>query len=518
MTRDRNSLEQVRRRVISVLSEPPVLAFLPALTLAAWWLGGEAGLIGTALGLPLIYAALGLNGGWDAHGTAPRDALTGLMQSPEFEALAGRTLADCVQSKDRSACLIVDLSEIAILADRHGQTGADSVVLQLAERLGGALRGRGHLARIGDGRFAIVLQPQAGLDLEYTVQLAGSLHAAAEMPVTIGPLNLTPTCCIGFCLSPQMAGRSGADWMDAAQEAMATVRRAGPSGISGFTAELQKRAQLRADLRAEVGAALDNGQILPWFQPQISTDTGKVTGFEALARWAHPTHGMIPPDTFLPVMQDAGLLERLGEVILRHSLEAVQRWDRAGVSVPRVGVNFAGDELSNPMLVDKVNWELDRLDLGADRLSVEILETVVSDAPDERVTRNIAGLAALGCRIDLDDFGTGHASLASVKRFSVSRLKIDKGFVAKADRDQQQQRLIGAILIMAERLGLETLAEGVETPGEHTLLAQLGCDHVQGFGIGRPMPFEATLDWIKTHEMRLSTPPWIGRHPGRRTG
>ena len=192
----------------------------------------------------------------------------------------------------------------------------------------------------------------------------------------------------------------------------------------------------------------------------------------------------------------------------------MKAWDSAGTNVPCVGVNFASDELRNPALVDKIRWELDRFDLTSDRLCVEVLESVVTDGPDETVTRNIIGLGELGCRIDLDDFGTGHASIASIRRLSISRIKIDRSFVMKADRDPEQQQLVGAILTMAERLGIETLAEGVETVGEHTLLAQLGCDYVQGFGIGRPMPFDQTLDWIVAHEGKIQQAPTIKRETG----
>lgn len=167
--------------------------------------------------------------------------------------------------------------------------------------------------------------------------------------------------------------------------------------------------------------------------------------------------------------------------------------------------------MRNPALVDKIRWELDRFDLEPGRLAVEILETVMTDAPDDMISKNITGLANLGCCIDLDDYGTGHASIASLRRFAVSRIKIDRSFVMRADQDPEQQRFIGAILDMAERLEVETLAEGVETVGEHALLAQLGCDHVQGFGIGRPMPFDQTLDWIAAHTVKLQGVPTIGR-------
>ena len=198
--------------------------------------------------------------------------------------------------------------------------------------------------------------------------------------------------------------------------------------------------------------------------------------------------------------------------MLYHSLTALNAWDAAGLKVPTVGVNFATQELRNPNLAENIKWELERFDLPAARLSVEILETVMTDRPDDIVTRNIAALSELGCHIELDDFGTGHASISAVRRFNISRIKIDRSFVLRADRDPDQQKLIAAILTMAERLDLDTLAEGVETVGEHALLSQLGCGHVQGFGIGRPMPFDQTLDWITAHEAKLQDAPEIGRH------
>jgi EAL domain-containing protein (putative c-di-GMP-specific phosphodiesterase class I) len=258
----------------------------------------------------------------------------------------------------------------------------------------------------------------------------------------------------------------------------------------------------------EAAAALDSGDILPHFQPQISTDTGRITGFEALARWTHPERGTIAPADFLPVLENAGKLARLGEVMLNRSLAALRAWDDAGLDVPTVAVNFSSDELRNPKLIDKVKWELDRYELDPSRLSIEVLETVVAASPEDVVSR---GLARLGCRIDLDDFGTGHASISSIRRFAVGRIKIDRSFVMKVDRDAEQQRMVAAILTMAERLGLETLAEGVETPGEHTMLAQLGCDHVQGFGIGRPMPFDISEDWLRKHSARMAEAPRISR-------
>jgi EAL domain-containing protein (putative c-di-GMP-specific phosphodiesterase class I) len=276
-------------------------------------------------------------------------------------------------------------------------------------------------------------------------------------------------------------------------------------------------ARTRADREASrdaIEAALDAGQIRPHFQPQISTDTGAVTGFEALARWHHPERGLLLPGEFLAPLEEAGLSERLGEVMLFHALSALAHWDKAGLAVPTVAVNFSAAELRNPRLPERIQWELDRFDLSPARLTVEILETVVTQTDNDVIVRNVAALAALGCGIDLDDFGTGHASITNLRRFQVRRIKIDRSMVTRVDDDRDQQRIVSAILSLADRLGLDTLAEGVETQGEHAMLAQLGCGHVQGFGIGRPMALEDTAEWIHRHASTTPRPPSLRHRAG----
>jgi EAL domain-containing protein (putative c-di-GMP-specific phosphodiesterase class I) len=174
-----------------------------------------------------------------------------------------------------------------------------------------------------------------------------------------------------------------------------------------------------------------------------------------------------------------------------------------------VSINLSAEELRNPRLADKIKWELDRFDLNPNRLCIEVLETVVSATDNDVVVANIAALSRLGCGIDLDDFGTGHASITSIRRFAVRRLKIDRSFITRLDEDRSQQRMVAAILSMAERLELATIAEGVETAAEHAMLAQLGCNDVQGFGIARPMPIEDTQVWIQTHRRKIGNLPQI---------
>ena len=192
-------------------------------------------------------------------------------------------------------------------------------------------------------------------------------------------------------------------------------------------------------------------------------------------------------------------MELLGQTMLTQSLAALAEFDRKGLNIPTVAVNFSAQELRDPQLPDRLGWTLDRFGLSASRLTVEVLESVVAGDGEDIVTSNIGRVAAMGCKVDLDDFGTGHASITAIRRFALNRLKIDRSFIREVDQNREQQNLVTAILSLAERLGLETLAEGVETPGEHALLAQLGCGHVQGYVIARPMPVEELATWLVSH-------------------
>ncbi|SDC78018.1 putative bifunctional diguanylate cyclase/phosphodiesterase [Ruegeria marina] len=504
-------LTQIRNEIVPILTGPPILAFLPAISLGAYWLGGEIALLLTALGLPLLFAFAGAFGKWPGKASATRINRSGLVPPEMFDTAVRHVFRTTTETGRKSACFVVDLDDFDELIDQHGRAAGDLVSQRCGERISAALRDNDVVAQLSEQSFAVCLSAVSHLDLELCMQLAGRMQSAVEEPISLNGVAVYVSCSIGFCQSNRAPGHGATDWLEAARTALGFAQQAGPSAIRAYTNDMLFSSGGEPDLRDEIAQALEKGQIQPWYQPQISTDTGNVTGFEALARWVHPTRGVLAPNVFLPLVEQAGLMERLGQVMLYNALTALKAWDSAGVDVPRVGVNFASDELHNPGLVERIRWELDRFNLTPDRLTVEILETVFSNSPDDVVARNIAGLCKLGCRIDLDDFGTGHASIASIRRFDITRIKIDRSFVMKADRDPEQQRMVAAILTMAERLGLETLAEGVETVGEHAVLAQLGCDHVQGHGIGKPMPFDQTLDWIAQHRAKLQEAPRIGR-------
>ncbi|MCH2096071.1 MAG: GGDEF domain-containing phosphodiesterase, partial [Rhodobacteraceae bacterium] len=363
------------------------------------------------------------------------------------------------------------------------------------------------VTRVGDCRYAIFLTPDRRMDLEGLLHLSRRLLTMAEEPLYHGRTPIYLSASVGFCLSSRLPETArAAVLLERAQDALADALAHGPSAIRAYSGTPTRTQSKAATLQGDLSQAIEKGQITAWFQPQLCCNTGRISGAEALARWLHPDRGIVPPGEFLDALEAAKLTERLADVMLRQSLTALKSWDADNLGIPRVSVNFSGDELRNPKLADRIRWELDRQDVPPDRLGVEILETVIGGGTDEIVERNIRALGACGCHIDLDDFGTGDASLQALRRFDITRLKIDRSFISHIDRDERQSRVVAGILAMAETLGLETVAEGVEGSADHALLAQLGCSHVQGFGIARPMPEPQFRKWVLNHRVERPSP------------
>lgn len=492
-------------RLARLARRPEALMALPALSLGAYWFGGEAGLLVAALVVPALVV---LAGAVARRSDPPGPVAAGgaIGRAAFLERLDGalRVAADDGRA---TACLVLCLDDAAALRDHHGPGGWDRIEARCLDRVTASLRDTDTVARLEGGRWAVALGPSRSIDLETLIQIGARLQEAVEQPVSLDGLAIYVTASVGFCLPGRAPDPGAAGLLHAAEQALETARRAGPGAIRAFTAEIGRAEARNLHLRDAVSQALEGGQVVAFFQPQVSADSGAVTGFEALARWIDPERGTIPPADFLPAIAQNGLAARLGEVMRANAFRALLAWDRAGFDVPSVAVNFSTDELTDPRLPDRVAWELERYDLRPQRLTVEILETVAASTEDDIIVQNITHLARMGCGIDLDDFGTGHAAIGNIRRFQVRRLKIDRSFVRNLDRDRDQQAMVAGILSLAERLGLDTVGEGVETPGEHACLAQLGCGHIQGFALARPMPFEQTGDWLRAHAASLARRP-----------
>ena len=479
-------------------------AFLPLIILSGYWIGGEETMIGIAAIVPasfIVIAQMLDRRFLEIDGV---DGATGLGLVRNAENWLETRLLNTPSTMPNVALMAISIDDLDRLEDRVGMPMHETILSELADRLRELIRKDDMIGRGSRTDFLICLSDIRPPETENLLHLAHRLQATLDAPFNHGSVRVYCTITVGIARARQLKSPSPLRLIRAAERAFNAAQKAGPGGIRVFKSDYGQLPRSDRNLDNQISLALENGEIVGWYQPQISADTGAITGFEALARWEHPERGLISPATFLSLIERSGLSQRLAEVILTHALSAVRTWDKAELNIPTVAVNFSCEELRNPRLSEYFNWEFDRYGIPPSRLGVEVLENVIAESHDDIIAKNLRALADMGCRIDLDDFGTGYTSILNIRRFSVSRIKIDRRLVSRIDIDQDQRDLVAALLAMSERLNIETLGEGVETPAEHTILAQLGCDHIQGYCVARPMPLGDTLTWIRDHHARLT--------------
>lgn len=458
-----------------------------------WALAGVPGAV--AVGLLALAAALRVS----RHGPFAR-----LAAARAGKALALRKefvddLATALGRDDgaRMGVLVVRLDGAPELSRMLGNLAFEELIHRIGHRLLEATRISGGVARLDSAEWGVLLAPAPGQDATALARIAERLQAAVAAPLSVAALTLRPSVSVGICDAAASRGTGCADALvNAAATAAETALAQGPGAVRhADDLSAAARSASSGAGAADIRSALDSGAIHAVFQPQICARTGAVAGAEALVRW---TRGdtVVPPDAFLPALHRLGLSEQLTRRMLGQALDALARVDAAGVSLPEIAINLSAEELRCDTLADTVIWDLEARGIAPSRLVVEILESVVADQHEAVMIRNVEALAKAGCAVDLDDFGTGHASIANIRRFAVDRLKIDRSFIRDIDTDREQQRLVCAILSMAQELSLGTVAEGVETDAEAAMLRDLGCPVLQGYGFARPMAIDALVDWL----------------------
>ncbi len=498
-------------RLRAGLSRIDTLALFPLFAVTAIWLELGDIVTLTAFLLPALLAFQALVA--PTQGVPAALGPTGQAPPGQEALLAMLDRVDGIPHRS-SACILVELDDWQNLIDRWGADHTAALAQRCYERLETCLRRDDLITRLGDVRFGIVLHPIPAARLGLRETIVGRLRAALGEAMVIDGVHVRLTACIGHSGLLRDAADCAAATLVAAEAALAEAHRIGPNTVRAYTPGLLRERAMRNQLVDEVAAALANGEIRAWFQPQIGAKTNRLCGFEALARWHHPDRGILLPKDFLGAVESAGKMATLGHTILCQSLTALRAWDDAGLDVPTVSVNFSASELRDPNLVEQILWELDRFDLRPNRLIVEILETVAAENRDDAVIATLERIKSCGIRLDLDDFGVGQASLAAIPRFGVSRIKIDRSFIKALDEESETHAMVDAILSIARHLGVECLAEGVETAQVQTLLAQKGCGYCQGFLIAEPMPFEDTEAWINAQDHR----PASRHEPQRQVG
>lgn len=439
------------------------------------------------------------------------DPLTNLPNSTYLHAYIAQIASGAERGTKQTAVLRLDLDKFNMLRDTLGQRATDEIIRICARRLQQSLRGGDFAAYLGHDNFIVVANDLD--DANAAAVIASRVQAALAKPFSIRGGARRIGCSIGVTLLSDDTPESSRVIANA-EIALAEAQSAGPGSIRYFRESLRLEVERRETLYAELLTGLGAGQLVPFFQPQIDLTTGDFAGFEALVRWRHPRHGLLAPGAFLDFAEQTDLTERIGEVVLSQSLAALRAWDQAGLHVPRVGVNFALAQLRDPRLIEKIKWDVERHDIEPSRLAIEVLETVLIKSDADMVVRNLRGLASAGFHIELDDFGTGHASISNLRRFMVDRIKIDRGFILGIETSEEQQKLTASMIAMARALGIGTLAEGVETEAAEAMLRHLGCDAFQGFLVAKPMSLEETHDWLRGYRSRRGGMPNADCHSG----
>lgn len=411
--------------------------------------------------------------------------------------LASLTRLDAPHS---AVLFTMSLDEFDDWAQRHDPAMVRRVISKTYDRLAQVLRQDTLLLHADDHRFyagfLIANQPNANT----LIAIARRLQRAIDAAYFIGDTPHYFSLSVGFATTDHPAISSPKDMMRAGRVALATANRVGHGAVRMFANDMTEAKPVAAHPTSPMLAqALQNGDIIPYFQPQICAHSNQVIGVEALARWQQPDGSFVAPNDFLPVLESAGLMRQATSQILNCALHARRIWAERGCHIATVSVNLSTDDLSDPRLADQIGWHLRRHKLQASVLRLEVVENVIIKNTDDIISKNIHALVAMGCQIDLDDFGTGHASIPSLRHAGLRRLKIDRSFVTHCDTDPKQKRLLSAIVAMAQELDLKIVAEGVETIGEQCEVIRQGADVIQGYVIARPMPGHEIPKWVEKY-------------------
>jgi len=454
-----------------------------------------------AAGLLALYAGLF----WIVRGASRRmrrealsDALTGLANRAHLHERGPDRLAAALRDNRTAALLLLDLDRFKEVNDTLGHERGDELLQAVSHRLRDALREEDLLARLGGDEFAVLLAtPHRGA----VTDVAARLRSALERPFALRDVAVTIDASIGIAYSPEH-GSDVSTLLRHADVAMYDAK-GGRTGIRAYVPEADPYSPERLALLAELRRAIDADELVLHFQPKVSLKSRDVVGVEALVRWQHPERGMLGPGEFLPMAEQTGLIADVTRWVLEAAVAAAASWRADGRDLP-VAVNLAAANVVDANLPDLVAATLTRHGLPASRLECEISENTVMADP-RRTHDVLARLRALGVRLSLDDFGTGRSSLSYLKRLPLDEVKIDRSFVAGMAEDDGDAAIVRATIDLARHLGLEVVAEGVETEQVLVGLARLHCDIAQGFLIGRPQPAAALADWLRQRDRGLGT-------------
>lgn len=424
----------------------------------------------------------------EAASVARHDSMTGLANRRYFKELLDRRLSQGEQGNS-TAVLLLDLDRFKPINDIHGHAAGDAVLCTVADRLRALLPTGSFAARLGGDEFAIVLDFEH--DIEVVSRISAEIIAYLSRPIAWGTSQLEICGTIGISL------KTGSEFdtdmlLHAADVAMYEGKKEGRGTYRFFRKEMDETLKARAKLEHELRIGIDSGQFEPFFQPLVSLVDKELTGFEILARWRHPTRGLLAPEHFISVAEETGMIGDLCWSLLRRACLDAQSWP----PTLQLAVNISPHQLQDRRLPEHIMAILEETGFAPERLEVEITETALI-ADLEAARSALLALRKLGIRIALDDFGTGYSSLYHLSELKFDKLKIDRSYVSSLADGDERSKLVDAIITLGASLGMRTTAEGIETASSLKWLVGQGCTYGQGYFFGKPMSKAVVDVWVQ---------------------
>ena len=454
----------------------------------------------------------------EVHLLAYRDKLTSLPNRAWFQEYLKRTIADAGRHRHVTALVFLDLDRFKHVNDTLGHHVGDQLLTAFAERLQGCVRQSDAIAvralpspecstdepsaavaRLGGDEFTIVL-PNLSRSEDAAI-VAERIIASLVEPFDLGKEVFLATTSIGIAVFPT-DGDNPEDLLKHADAAMYQAKQAGRNTYRFYDAAIAEAALQRLSLERDLRHAIDKDQFELFFQPLFSVASGDVVGAEALIRWLHPDAGLLTPEKFLPVAEEAGLMPDIGRLVIRKALHSARMWPSQRGRPLRLAINISMDELEAEGFGDWILSQIDEVAFDTNALEIEVTESTAMHDSDH-VEAQFRKLRSSGIRFAVDDFGIGFSNLARLKRLAFQTLKIDQSLMREIGHDRDSEILVTSILSMADSLCLDVVAEGIETKEQLAFLKQVGCSYAQGYFLSRPMPHDIFQDWIQEQTVDL---------------
>jgi diguanylate cyclase (GGDEF)-like protein/PAS domain S-box-containing protein len=415
---------------------------------------------------------------------AHHDTLTNLPNRFSLHEKLEQAVAFCRRNRMQLALMLIDLDRFKTINDTLGHHAGDQLLIEVSRRLLGAVRESDIVARLGGDEFVVALPGISSPD--DAAHLADKITREISLPYQISGQEQRTTPSIGICLFPD-DGQEIGDLLKNADVAMYHAKAKGRGNYQFFTEDMNIATTRRMTIESDLRLALERSEFELHYQPQLELRSGTIVGVEALIRWHHPTRGMVPPGDFIPIAEEIGMIAAIGDWVLREACRQLKAWQEKGISHIRMSINLSAVQFLDKTLPARICDLLAEHGLSAGLLDLEVTESMSMASPDESISA-MKTMRASGLTLSIDDFGTGYSSLAYLKLLPINTLKIDRSFVKDIESDPNDADICDVTVLLAHKLGLEVVAEGVETAAQLKFLLSIGCEKVQGYLISKPLP------------------------------